>query len=622
MNAYHETFQRFLSRVNVLKNLPIRYRILLACIAMFAPFSVLAGNFANSMMRDFMETQIDREMSNATKTMISMIQISKQATIRNTLSTVSKTNASIVEIFYQEFLLGNLTEAEAKSQAAQILVNQRFADNGYVFCLNSDGTIVVHPLGDLVGTHLAGVSYVDSLVQKKSGFFEFNWHDSEEMRPRVRVSWTSYFEPWDWIVSASVYRDELDQLINVDDFSKSIEAFKFMNEGFSYVVELNGLLIAHPEFAGRNVYSQGVEMPEGLFGAMLSQERGSIIYSWLNPTEMTTRKKIVVFEHINALGWIVASTAYIDDLYKPINKMQNIGMLAGLFCLFGGVLITFYISSSITEPLQIMVKHFGRGSKGDYSVRMVYDNNDEIGQLSRYFNRFIEQIGDEIIERKRLEQQLIEAEDKERLKIGQDLHDDLAPHLIGIEVMCQVLSNKLKNDNPDYAQQTDKIRGLIAESITKTRSLARGLCPIHNINEGLRPALRELVEMISEIYSISCKFYCPKDVTFKGAVAVHLYRITQEAISNAVKHSGASRIAVVLTSEDDDFTLEVRDNGHGFATYSTATGMGLQIMKFRSQLFGGKLVIESSEGCGTVVRLHLSKSKIPVEEVFDATYQI
>lgn len=622
MGAHQETFRRFISRLNFLKNFPIRYRILLACFAMFAPFSVLAGNFANSMMRDFMETQIDREMGNATKTMISMIQISKQATIRNTLSTVSKTNASIVEIFYQEFLLGNLTEAEAKSQAAQILANQKFADNGYVFCLNSAGTIVVHPLEDLVGTHLAGVSYVDSLIQKKSGFFEFDWYYTDEMRPRVRVSWTNYFEPWDWIISASVYRDELDQLINVDDFSRSIEAFKFMNEGFSYVVDLNGFLIAHPEFAGKNVYSQGVEMPEGLFGSMLSQERGSILFSWLNPEEMTTRKKIVVFEHLNDLGWIVASTAYIDDLYKPISKMQNIGMLAGLFSLFGGVLITFYISSSITEPLRLMVKHFGQGSKGDYTVRMAYDNNDEIGQLSRYFNRFIGQIGDEIRERERLEQQLIEAEDNERLKIGQDLHDDLAPHLIGIEVMCQVLSNRLREENPEYAQQTDKIRELIAESIVKTRAMARGLCPIHNINEGLGSALRELVEVVSDIHSVQCVLHSTEKVNLKGAVAVHLYRITQEAIFNAVKHSGASRIAVVLADEDNDFILEIRDNGRGFTVSAVAAGMGLQIMRFRSQLFGGKLAIESSEGCGTVVRLHLSKSKIPVEEAYDAKYQV
>lgn len=622
MGAHQETFRRLLSRLNILKNLPIRYRILLACIAMFAPFSVLAGNFANSMMRDFMETQIDREMSNATKTMISMIQISKQATIRNTLSTVSKTNASIVEIFYREFLLGNMTETQAKSQAAQILVNQSFADNGYVFCLDSTGTILVHPLEDLVGTRLAGVSYVDSLVQKKSGFSEFNLYDSEAMRMRVRVSWSSYFEPWDWIISASVNRDELDQLINVDDFSQSIEAFKFMNEGFSYVVDLNGYLIAHPEYRGRNVYSQGVEMPEGLFGSMLSQERGSILFSWLNPAEMTTRKKIVVFEHLNDLGWIVASTAYIDDLYSPINKMQNIGMLAGLFSLFGGVLITFYISSSITEPLRVMVKHFGRGSTGDYSVRMLYDNNDEIGQLSRYFNRFIGQIGDEIRERERLEQQLIEAEDNERLKIGQDLHDDLAPHLIGIEVMCQVLSNKLRAEGPEYAQQIDKIRALIAESIVKTRAMARGLCPIHNISEGLGAALRELVEVISDIHSVQCVLHSTEKVNLKGAVAVHLYRITQEAISNAVKHSGASRIAVVLADEDDDFILEIRDNGKGFAVSTVAAGMGLQIMKFRSQLFGGKLAIESSHGCGTVVRLQLNKSKIPVEEVSDATSKI
>ncbi len=618
MSAHQETFRRFLSRLNILKNLPIRYRILLACVAMFAPFAAMAGSFANSMMRDFMETQINREMGNATKTMISMIQISKEATIRNTLSTVAKTNASTVEIFYQEFLRGNISEEEAKIQARQILVNQKFADNGYVFCLDSSGTILVHPLDDLVGTRLAGVSYVDSLVQHRNGFSEFYWRDSEEMRPRVRVSWTTYFEPWDWIISASVYRDELDRLINVGDFGKSIEAFSFMNEGFSYVVDFNGYLIAHPKFQGRNVYSQGVEMPEGLFGTMLNQEQGAIFFTWLNPAAMTTRKKIVVFEHLPELKWIVASTAYVDDLYEPINKMNNIGILAGVFSLFGGILITFYISSSITKPLGLMVRHFGRGSKGDYSVRMVYGNNDEIGQLSRYFNRFIEQIGDEIHERERLEQQLIEAEDNERLKIGQDLHDDLAPHLIGIEVMCQALSNRLRDDNPEYAQQTDKLRDLIAESIVKTRALARGLCPIHNINEGLGSALRELVEVVSEIYSVQCNLHCTVDVGFRGAVAIHLYRITQEAIFNAVKHSGASRIAVVLAEEGRDFTLEIRDNGKGFAISNVTAGMGLQIMKFRSRLIGGTLSVESSEGCGAVVGLCLSTSKIPVEETLDA----
>ncbi len=213
----------------ILSNLPIRYKIVIACTALFVPFAILAGALSYSVMRDALETRINFELHNATASTLNLVQTSVRLSIRNYLRSVAETNSEIVNSFYQQQLKGKLTETEAKTRATEVLLSQQIAKSGYLYCVDSKGTITVHPEAGVLGRKLSDVPFVSEQMRRKTGYTEYDWKNPGEPMARPKALWMTYFEPWDWIISATAYRDEFDQVVNIDDFRKSIESLQFMD---------------------------------------------------------------------------------------------------------------------------------------------------------------------------------------------------------------------------------------------------------------------------------------------------------------------------------------------------------------------------------------------------------
>ncbi len=561
------------------------------------------------MMHKALTVQIDRELNNSTDSMRNLVQTSVRLSIRNYLRSVAEKNSEIVNLFYQQQLNGKLSETEAKARATEVLLAQEIAKSGYLYCLDSAGNITVHPEQGVLGRQLAEVPFVNEQMRRKNGYIEYDWKNPGDTKAKPKALWMSYFQPWDWIISATAYRDEFDQVVNIDDFRESIESFKLKGSGYSYVLNSAGDLIIHPLLQDANVFARGLETPDDFFKTLLTRRKGRLYYDWKNPGESSPRRKVVVFDYVPEVDWIVASSAYLDDLYRPLRILRNMAILIGSLCLLGGSLVAMRISSSITRPLRELTERFAVGATGDYSVRMEQHGEDEIGKLTRFFNCFMEQLDSETRERKRLERQISEADDQERIRMGQDLHDDLAPHLIGTEVLCRSLHKKLLLQAPEQAEQAETIRALISEATQKTRALARGLCSIHLGEEGLRFALTEFAGTVTSIFPVTCRVSGKGEVELSQAVAIHIYRIAQEAIQNAIKHAKAQHIEVLLERDSERLLLEVHDDGTGFTANDPPDGMGLQIMQFRTRIIDAELTIESHTEQGTVVRLILKNKK-------------
>ncbi|MGA2245949.1 MAG: PAS domain S-box protein [Verrucomicrobiota bacterium] len=210
----------------------------------------------------------------------------------------------------------------------------------------------------------------------------------------------------------------------------------------------------------------------------------------------------------------------------------------------------------------------------------------------------------DITGRKQLEREVLEVSDREQRRIGHDLHDGLCQHLAGIELMSQVLENKLAPRFKDGASRAADIARHVREAIAQTRSLARGLSPVTLESEGLASALHEHSVTMERMFGVQCDFDYDSDVVVPNhAMATHLFRLAQEAISNAVKHGKATRISIHLKSDPGRVYLGISDNGSGFAPeqVSSANGMGLRIMRFRAGMIGGNLTIERNAQGGMVV---------------------
>lgn len=210
----------------------------------------------------------------------------------------------------------------------------------------------------------------------------------------------------------------------------------------------------------------------------------------------------------------------------------------------------------------------------------------------------------DLTENKKLEREVLAISEAEQQRIGADLHDGLGQHLTGIACLATALANRFRaSDGPERAE-ADQIARLVQEAISQTRSLARGLSPVQVEHYGLQSALESLVYEVERLHRIECRF--ERDAAlpiYDHAVAVNLYRIAQEAINNALKHGGASRITVGLRLDARSGVLRVEDNGKGFAPGRGKKGsLGLRIMGYRASVIGGTLEVSSKPREGTVIQ--------------------
>ncbi|MDB6024737.1 MAG: Multi-sensor signal transduction histidine kinase [Verrucomicrobiales bacterium] len=210
----------------------------------------------------------------------------------------------------------------------------------------------------------------------------------------------------------------------------------------------------------------------------------------------------------------------------------------------------------------------------------------------------------DITEHKRLEKEVLQISEMEQRRIGQDLHDGICQHLAGIEMLSEVLGQNLAKKSKAHAAQADNIASHVRDVIGQTRSLARGLSPVVLESEGLMAALTELVSNTQKLFRVKCHFDCPTPVYVHELIpATHLFRIAQEAVTNAIKHGKAKEISIRLETKLQKIILTIKDNGTGFSQPSSGTtkGMGLRIMQYRAGMIGATLLFQRQTKGGTAV---------------------
>jgi len=217
----------------------------------------------------------------------------------------------------------------------------------------------------------------------------------------------------------------------------------------------------------------------------------------------------------------------------------------------------------------------------------------------------------ELLERsQQLEQQIISISEREQERIGRDLHDGVCQFLSAIGLTAAMLKRDLEREVPDRAKAAREIAELLQKACAQTRDLARGLSPVDRDEGGLESALSELASSTSRLAGIACSFLCPEPVQIPDrAVAIHLFRIAQEALNNATKHGHAKAVVIALESSDGVISLRVSDDGIGFdPTRFARRGMGLNIMRYRARMIGGKLDVRPSSPSGTIVACTIERN--------------
>lgn len=221
----------------------------------------------------------------------------------------------------------------------------------------------------------------------------------------------------------------------------------------------------------------------------------------------------------------------------------------------------------------------------------------------------------EIHQRIRLEKELLEASEREQRRIGHDLHDSLGQHLTATALAGKVLVKKLADKSLPEAAAADRLVVMMEQSIELTRKLARSLHPIELERNGLASALQNLAANIANAFSVSCRFENSGEAISIGPEKeIHLYRIAQEAVSNAIRHGRARNVIISLDSVGEKIMLVVTDNGAGLPPDARMEqGMGLRIMEYRADMIGATFDIQNLPAGGTRAVCILNPNPSPME---------
>jgi len=212
----------------------------------------------------------------------------------------------------------------------------------------------------------------------------------------------------------------------------------------------------------------------------------------------------------------------------------------------------------------------------------------------------------EIFTRQRLEREILEISEREQCRLGQDLHDGLGQELAGTAMLGEVLAKKLQAESHPTAEAADKLTTYIRNTIESTRRIAKGLYPVDLTHCGLLVALKDLANQTTQRSGIHCELQGNDDLPqLDQAVEIHIYRIVQEAIGNAIKHGKPRKILIGSRAENGSHLFSVTDDGVGFVKSAGATGMGLHLMHYRARVIGARISIERPEqgGCQVICLL-------------------
>ncbi len=211
-------------------------------------------------------------------------------------------------------------------------------------------------------------------------------------------------------------------------------------------------------------------------------------------------------------------------------------------------------------------------------------------------------------QREQLERQLLDVSEREKRRIGDDLHDLLCQDLTATALFLKSGATRVAKKNREAARLLEESAQTVNRNVGVARDLARGLHPADFSAAGLVRALQALAAQACEFHDMHCEFNSTGRVRVRDdGAALQIYRIAQEALNNAVKHSGGKNIIISIEQDGEQICLTVADDGKGFSKRRRSKGLGLHLMRYRTNLLGGNLKVQTGKRGGTTVTVCIPK---------------
>jgi len=275
-------------------------------------------------------------------------------------------------------------------------------------------------------------------------------------------------------------------------------------------------------------------------------------------------------------------------------------LLAGLFA-------GYLLATILTRPLSRLAEAARAVGRGQLSQHVAVSSHDEVGQVTMAFNAMTEKLREKEEERSQLLARVIAVQEEERKRIARELHDEAGQVLTSLLLSLSHLERS--SSEPAVQSKAAELRSLTAATLDRMRDMALELRPSTLDDLGLVSALQRYIADYGQKHGLSADFHpgALDGVRLKPQTETALYRITQEALTNVVKHAQARQVSVLLDRRDNLAILVVEDDGVGFEVETVRQSgapsrkLGILGMEERAALVGGSLTIESRPGGGTAV---------------------
>lgn len=328
------------------------------------------------------------------------------------------------------------------------------------------------------------------------------------------------------------------------------------------------------------------------------------------------------YRNFRGNGWILKMMYPVEEAFAPVTDLnRHVFLFLLAISTVGIAAILSVLMYTVVRPIKKLNQATTALGEGKLDTRVAVGAPDEIGTLAQSFNAMAENLKDAreqlshaaetaLKRASKAERKIIEINEETQRQIGRELHDDLGQQLTGVAFMTEVLHRHLEEEGHEDAKTAAKITALINAAISKAHHLAHDLHPVEMEESGLRAMLMRLATNTQAIYGIKCECICEGEPKIRSQnAATNLFRIAQEAVHNAVKHSEASKITLALRAKADTLTMEIIDNGRGIGGPQEADaskGLGMNTMRYRASVLNAELEIHQMERGGTRVAVTLS----------------
>gem|GEM_PF-1096923 len=462
-----------------ISNMKFQNKLFLGFSMLFLVILLSGGIIILSNIRYTVIQNAEKEMKKINSLFIEMTKSLVKSNIKNHLKIIAEKNKKYLQDVYVLYKNGIISKNEAIRRARKYFLSQSIGKSGYIYCLNSNGYVALHPNRGVQDTNVLAFKFVKQQVKLKEGYIEYDWKNPGEKIERKKALYMTYFKPWDWIISVSTYRDEFVSLINIKDISLALKTITYGKSGYFYIINSKGDTIFHPVLTGKNIFQlKGTES----IRAMIKKKKGVSFYSWKNPREKVAKDKIAVYDYIPIFDWIIASSAYIDEIYSYYHRLRTIFIIAIILAVFVILGASRWLSIRFTLPINELTQFFETNRSDELNSRIEIKSNDEIGILSHYINRFLDslkgyqdQLQVEILERKNIEQEIRQSEQNLQTIFNKAYNAYFIHNLDGtiLDVNDQMLEmyGVTKEDAKNYSISEDYTDMMNAEEILKDRWL-------------------------------------------------------------------------------------------------------------------------------------------------------